>query len=322
MPTRNVFNSLIYSQLWPIFLPFSDSQRGAVLAKYRCLGYASALVANHSQQEDFGTVVDFEDPHNTLTVFSGAHLMQPPLRRPKSCSPLTWGQGFAHYHGFLKGENTLNWQLANLLQRNSTNRVLPERLPKPTKHSGDEVTAIPMEECHRGYFPIQADKLLNAQWKKNTSVDWACAPARCIAFTRDPDKAKQLACEHLAICSPRKSNGRCDGTRVNITATIASPPLRRRRLSQQDSPFSVPLLSGESWMTGLLLDATSTAIGQVQPRCVAYKYADTLSAAIVNTNLGGNNVHRGMVLESLGAEMGRKQCLSRGLNWWSTRLWR
>ena len=243
-----------------------------------------------------------------------------------------WGQKGIHYHyGMLAGENTLNAHCARLMLRHLNGRSYHG--PGFLKDYVDFMTADPprhpdtyAESFHRGFF---------ANWKAGKKL------TQCGAVTHDtpsigglvmigamalpllargtpvaevksatriqlgythPDKGLAMVCDaYVLLLSKLLMSSSIDEARKHIAdaarSTISSgitgllnkPP-------QEDS-----LVVGGRYSLACYIDSSWPVV-----LYLAYKYAvDPLKGLLQNTNLGGENCHRGAVLGTiLGAATG------------------
>jgi ADP-ribosylglycohydrolase len=242
-----------------------------------------------------------------------------------------WGQRGVHYHQNLKaGENTLTAQLARLAIRlgSEPEGYSPDRyleayiafMTTPGKHRDTYV-----EECHRGFFTNYANGVPPRRCAVKEKHIGGLTPMLAVAllYRNDPVSGRRVALEHLALTHAGEKMEQAGSLILDLLYEIlAGRGLRNtleNRLSRQDHP-----LLGHPYRR--LLESPDEAV--IGPRfssaCyledsvpsvlyLALKYHDRPEAALIaNTNLGGENVHRGSVLGCLlGAE--------HGLNAWPAR---
>ena len=238
-----------------------------------------------------------------------------------------WNKPNEHYHqGMLAGENTLNAHCARLLFRilAVNNGHYSEELfldayialmtAKPAEHPDTYA-----ESYHRGFFAnLSAGKL----------------PSKCAAVTHDTasigglvtiapiviserlhgtslESVTEICQKHLQLTHPDeflgkvcrdyvglldallfRENSQCPKEIIRVwgkrSISISMPELLAKVYSDNDvvgGLFSSACYISDSWPSVLYL---------------AYKYADKPKAGLLaNTNLGGDNVHRGTVLGTL-----------------------
>lgn len=235
-----------------------------------------------------------------------------------------WGKPGIHYHQFLKaGENTLNLKLARLLIDSLNERGgydADDYLDRfisfmitPGNHRDTYV-----EEYLRAFF----DRYARGNSPQNCGIPEkhigglsGLAPI-IVSYRKHPDLARQKAREHLALThlGPAMEDA-ADWFADVLLKVLDGAPLRKvleqgiasRAFSFYDHPF-------EKWLP----ESDERVIGQyVSPACyvadsipavtfLALKYHDDPEGGLVaNTNVGGDNAYRGVVLGALlGAENG------------------
>ncbi len=245
-----------------------------------------------------------------------------------------WGKKGIHYHQFLEaGENTLNAQLAFLALESmgacggyDAEDYLQRYLSfmrTPGRHRDTY-----LEECHRGFFT----NLARGRNPRRCAVEekhiggLTGILAVVIGLETDVEGAQRVAREHLALTHA--------GTAMAEAADLVAA-LLVRMLRGEDLATAIDEMHArqESRYLGFPLgrwldDPDEEVIGaRLSPACyideslpgviyLARKYHDRPEEAlIVNTNLGGDNVHRGTVLGALlGAAHGMSAWPDRWVN--------
>lgn len=270
---------------------------------------------------DYGSVRDFLDPKNPHpdSIFWRSRWEAPsPELDILGDQRRFWGQRGTHYHQNLRaGDNTLTMQLGGLALESIDACGTYDRadylvryidlLTHPTRH-GDTY----LEECHRGFFTnLGRGKKPEhcAVMEKHIGGISMMMPV-AIRFGDDPEVATEHSLEHLSTTHAGKD---C-ATAGRAILSLLLPTLNgaslaetiEEEISRQRNPhFGFPF---RKW---LQLEDERVIGSKLSPACylddaipaviyLALKYAkDPEQALIVNTNLGGDNVHRGSVLGAL-----------------------
>jgi ADP-ribosylglycohydrolase len=278
-------------------------------------------------RRDYGHVTDYvkpRNPHPDSILWRSAY--EPVNEKGEILHDQAqyWGQRGIHYHQFLEaGDNTLNVSLCRLVMESlnetggyDADDYLKRYIAFMTTPGSHRDTYV--EEYHRHFF---------------TQYAQGASPRRCgvqekhiggliglvplvVFFQEDPDRARSAALEHLSLTHL--------GQRMEIAAELFVDVLLRvlageglkqvllEKIQAQESP-----LVGHPFREWLK-DADDAVVGgRFSTACyvedsvpsvlyLALKYHDDPERGlIVNTNLGGDNVHRGAVLGALlGAENG------------------
>ena len=169
-----------------------------------------------------------------------------------------------------------------------------------------------VEECHRGFFTNLGRSLNPEKYGMHEKHIGGLVMMLPVAlyFASDPEKARASALEHLATTHPGKEMCRAREAILSLLmATLDCTPLvdaiREECASQRNPFFGFPFFRwleyDDEEVIGRQL-STASYIDQAVPAVIylALKYADRPEAGLIaNTNLGGNNVHRGGVLGAL-----------------------
>jgi ADP-ribosyl-[dinitrogen reductase] hydrolase len=265
--------------------------------------------------QDYGEVVDYLPPRNP---HPGSILWRSRYQALNAKGEILhdqarfWGQKGVHYHQFLRaGENTLNLQLCRLMvdhPENYTQAYLDFML-QPGRHHDTYV-----EECHRNFFINYARGL--APERCGTAehhIGGLCFMVPALVSGQGLERAL----ERMALTHPgpeMEAAGRVFGELLLAVLQGAdlSQEIRRNIALQQHACWRWPYLD---WLA--MEDRRAIGPGGFSPACyldqalpatlyLALKYADRPEAGLIaNTNVGGDNCHRGAVLGALlGAASG------------------
>jgi ADP-ribosyl-[dinitrogen reductase] hydrolase len=242
-----------------------------------------------------------------------------------------WGQRGIHYHQFLQaGENTLNLQLAKVLVESLVARGCYdgddylrryiEFMLTPGRHRDTYV-----EEYHRKFFTAYAR---GATPRKCAGSDihiggLAHVGVLCAFFAPDVTAAREAVSEHIGL-THRSDEVLVAGDALArmLCAVVAGADLREA-IFQHGSDWLSKRKAGQ-WSR----EPDEVVIGhRVSAACyiadafpaslyLAWKYADDFEAGVVaNTNVGGDNCHRGAVVGALlGAAAGLTALPARFVN--------
>lgn len=238
-----------------------------------------------------------------------------------------WDQPNVHYHqGMAAGENTLNAHCARLMMRvvadtpesydrqKFVNAYIEFMTAEPPRHPDTYA-----ESYHRGFFAnfAQGRKPEKCAMKTHdtASIGGLVTIAPLVFSERlrgSSESAIQIACrEHLALTHPDDSLMRvCDRYVTLLCGLMAEPDQEGVKALLIQAGKGSPGLDVAGLIKRNLPD--NQVVGQLlSPACyisdawpivlyLAYKYInDPWKALIVNTNLGGDNAHRGNVLGTL-----------------------
>jgi len=235
-----------------------------------------------------------------------------------------WGQHGIHYHQFLRaGQNTLNLQLAKVLLDSllackgyDANDYLQRYLHfmlTPGQHRDTYI-----EECHRRFFTAYARGTAPHKCAANDIHIGGLAHVGllCAFFAGDLPATQQAVRSHVALTHSATEVLSAADALVKMTcAVLHGTPLRDAILTHGTTWFSKR--KAELWSR----DPDHVVIGRrVSPACyineafpaslyLAWKYASDFEAGVVaNTNVGGDNCHRGTVVGALlGVATGASQ---------------
>ena len=278
-------------------------------------------------QNDYGRVVDYappRNPHPDSILFRSSYEAPNEKGEILHDQAKFWGQPQIHYHQFLKaGENTLNLKLCSLLIRSLEEnggydkddyaRRYIEFMTSPNSHRDTYI-----EECHRNFFENYANGVpidRCAATEKHIGGLPGMVPI-LVFYRKNPGAAIKAAFEHLSLTHPgdkMKSSGLwLIETLLPVLNGSSLNEVIEDRIARQVSQYY-----GHSFAKWLKLPDEEVVGKKVSPACyveesvpaviyLALKYHDDPEAGLIaNTNLGGDNVHRGAVLGALlGAENG------------------
>jgi ADP-ribosylglycohydrolase len=226
-----------------------------------------------------------------------------------------WGQRGVHYHQFLRlGENTLNMQLALELlaslracsgyDRSDYLRRYVEFMTVPGRHRDTY-----LEECHRNFFTKYArgKKPEDCGGEDIHIGGLAHVPILAVWYADDEKAALEAVREHVRVTH----RGELVETAARDLTKMLVAIINGAEVRESIEKF------GNGWVGRKKLEAWAArpdgeVIGAVlSPACyledsfpaslyLAWKYAGDLENALVaNTNLGGDNCHRGIVVGAL-----------------------
>lgn len=275
---------------------------------------------------DYGRVTEYLPPrdyHPDSILWRSSYRAENPRGEILHDQARYWGERGVHYHQFLEaGENTLTLQLCRLLEDSLVEcggydadrfaRAYIDFMTTPDRHRDTY-----LEECHRGFFTNYArGKAPHRCGVEEKHIGGLPAVAPIVAFYADREQAINKSLERLTLTHPGRRMAEAGRLFAELLWEVAHgadlEPLLRDRLARQDSPFlGHPL---ERWLAlpdeqvvGPRL-STACYVEDSLPAVLylALKYAkDPRGGLIANTNLGGDNTHRGAVLGALlGANNG------------------
>jgi len=272
-------------------------------------------------RRDYGRVTDYvapKNPHPDSILWRSSYR---PINEKANIlhdHAQFWGKKGIHYHQFLKaGENTLNLKLCTLLieSLNANNGYDPDDYLKryisfmltPGSHNDTYV-----EEYHRYFFNnYAAGGYPHRCGVVEKHIGGLVGLIPIVVFHRDsPARAREAALEHLSLTHLGRQMTVAAEVLIHILLEVLSgKPLREvllQQIHEQKSPmYGFPY---RQWLN----DPDETVVGRrLSTACyvedsvpavlyLALKYHDQPEQGlIVNTNLGGDNVHRGAVLGAL-----------------------
>ena len=229
-----------------------------------------------------------------------------------------WGKKGIHYHQFLTaGENTLNLQLCTLLIESlnanggyDSDDYLKRYIDFMTKPGSHNDTYV--EEYHRHFFTnYAAGKDPHQCGVLEKHIGGLVGLVPIVVFYRDsPSRAREAALEHLSLTHLGQKMTMAAEVLIHLLLGVLSGKSLYEVILQQIQNQKSPLygLPYRQWLD----DPDEMVVGRrLSTACyvedsvpavlyLALKYHDKPEQGlIVNTNLGGDNVHRGAVLGSL-----------------------
>lgn len=267
---------------------------------------------------DYGRVVDLvapKNPHPDSILWRSSYSPKNPKGEILHGQAKYWGQRGIHYHQFLEaGENTLNMQLALELLATLRNlkcynhaeylRHYIDFMTTPGRHRDTYI-----EECHRNFFTKYArgKKPEDCGGEDIHIGGLAHVPVLAAWYANDERAALQAVHEHLRATH----RGELVETAARDLAKMLIAILNGGEVRENIE------LYGKGWVGRKKLEewakrTDEEVIGSIlSPACylqdsfpaalfLAWKYADCLETALIaNTNLGGDNCHRGIVAGAL-----------------------
>jgi ADP-ribosyl-[dinitrogen reductase] hydrolase len=311
-------------------IPDESRCRGAIYGLF--IGDALAMPVHWyydtlALERDYGHVTDYvapKNPHPDSILGSSSYR---PLNEKGDIlhdQVQHWGKRGTHYHQFLEaGENTLNLKLCALLMESlnvnrgySSDDYLKRYIAFMTTPGSHRDTYV--EEYHRHFFTNYAGgKSPHQCGAAEKHIGGLVGLVPIVVFYRhSPRRAKEVAIEHLALTHLGQKMATAAEVLVHLLLEVLSgKPLREVLLQQiQDQrnplyghPYQDWLGESDKRVVGQRL-STACYVEDSVPSVLylALKYHDKPEKGlIVNTNLGGDNVHRGAVLGAiLGAANG------------------
>jgi ADP-ribosylglycohydrolase len=229
-----------------------------------------------------------------------------------------WGRPGIHYHQFLEsGENTLNLKLCRLLIDHlrqeddyDADGYLDDYIAYMTTPGMHSDTYV--EEYHRQFFTYLAHGKHPRSCgivEKHISGIIGMIPL-VVRYIDDPDKARQLAFEHLHLTHLGPRMTAAGELLLDLLLPIINGQslvdLITDKIQRQDNPLlGHPLLKWVDDPDDIVIGrrlSTACYVEDAVPAIVylALKYHDDPAQGLVaNTNLGGDNAGRGAVLGAL-----------------------
>ena len=267
---------------------------------------------------DYGRIADLVAPKNS---HADSILWRSSYSAPNAKGEILhdqakyWGQRGVHYHQFLRaGENTLNMQLALELlaslracggyDRDDYTRRYIEFMTTPGRHRDTYV-----EECHRNFFSKYArgKKPEDCGGEDIHIGGLAHVPVLAVRYADDEKAALEAMRQHVRVTH----RGEQVETAARDLTKMLIAILNGAGVRESIEKF------GNGWVGRKKFEAWSTRLDEevigaiLSPACylddsfpaslyLAWKYAEDLEAGLIaNTNLGGDNCHRGIVVGAL-----------------------
>lgn len=269
-------------------------------------------------QRDYGRVTDFlapRNPHPDSILWRSSFTPVNEQADILHDQAQYWGRRGIHYHQFLRaGENTLNLQLGlellhSLDQRGGYDaadylRRYVEFMRTPGRHRDTYV-----EECHRHFF----NQLARGRHPGKCSANdihiggLAHVPVLVAWLADDRTRARTVVREHVALTHHAPETlAAADALTLMLLDVMAARPVREAILEHGRDWYSAR--KARDWSREpderVIGERLSTAcyIADAFPASLhlAWKYAgDSEAGLIANTNVGGDNCHRGVVVGAL-----------------------
>lgn len=281
----------------------------------------------HALNREYGEVRDYTAPRSPHSgSIMGRSFYQAPNAKGEILHDQAqyWGRPGVHYHQFLKpGENTLTANLARLVlqlsaspEGYSTDRYLAEYIAYLTTPGRHRDTYL--EECHRGFFSNYANGKDPHRCAVEEKHIGGLTPMLAVAlvYRHDPSTGMAKALEHLRLTHAGAKMENAGRLILEVLYEVLDGHGLRAVLERRIAAQANPLL-GHPFSAWVARDAAEVIGPHLSPACyiqdsvpavlyLALKYHDQPEEGLVaNTNLGGENVHRGSVLGCLlGAENG------------------
>lgn len=296
-------------------------QRGCLLGAF--LGDALAMPVHWyydraALARDYGRVTDLvapKNPHADSILWRSSYAAPNAKGEILHDQAQYWGKRGVHYHQFLRaGENTLNMQLALELiaslracggyDAGDYTRRYIGFMTTPGRHRDTYV-----EECHRNFFTKYArgKKPEDCGGEDIHIGGLAHVPVLAVWYADDEAAALAAVREHVRVTH----RGELVETAARDLTKMLLAILNGAGVCESIEKF------GNGWVGRQKLEAWAKRTdeevvgGILSPACyledsfpaslfLAWEYADSLENALVaNTNLGGDNCHRGIVVGAL-----------------------
>lgn len=269
-------------------------------------------------RRDYGRIADFvapRNPHPDSILWRSSYTAPNPKGEILHDQAVYWGRRGVHYHQFLEaGENTLNLRLAlELIESlracggydpDDYLRRFIEFMTTPGRHRDTYI-----EECHRNFFRnfARGKKPADCGTEDIHIGGLAHVPVLAAWFAGDEARALEVVRTHVRLThrGEQVETAARDLTRM-LVAVLGGADLR-----ESIEKFGNGWVGGRRLREWAAKDDAEVVGGILSPACylddafpaalfLAWKHADDLEAALVsNTNLGGDNCHRGVVVGAL-----------------------
>ncbi|MFT5468452.1 MAG: ADP-ribosyl-[dinitrogen reductase] hydrolase [Verrucomicrobiales bacterium] len=289
-------------------------------------------------KEDYGVVTDFvapTEPHPDSIFWRSKWAAPSPELDILGKQRAFWGQRGAHYHRNLSaGENTLTVKLGSELTRSLSAcggfdrddylRRYVDLMTHPERHNDTYI-----EECHRGFFTNlgRGTKPENCAVTEKHISGLAMMLPVALFYSDREEEGCRLALECLSLThAGRKMRIAAEAILSLLYPVLKGASLEETILEecdrQQNPHFGFPF---RKWLNLLDEDiigpqlSSACYVEDAVPAVIylALKYVNRPEEALIaNTNLGGDNVHRGSVL---GALLGAENGAENGADGWPKR---
>jgi ADP-ribosylglycohydrolase len=232
-----------------------------------------------------------------------------------------WGQKGVHYHQNLHaGENTLNLQLGRILLESLREvggydaddylRRYVEFMLEPGRHRDTYV-----EECHRNFFTNYARGRPPRQCGEPDIHIGGLAHVGilCAWYSENPGAMRAAVLEHVELTHRDAGVLRAADSLCRVLCEV----MQGKDLRVAIRDYASEYFSEKRSRSFQVKPDAAVVARHFSPACyikdafpatlyLAWKYADDFAAGIIaNTNIGGDNCHRGAVLGALlGAQLG------------------
>ncbi len=272
-----------------------------------------------SRDRDYGYVTQYMAPkalHPDSILWRSRHEPAGPAAEILHNQAKYWGRRGVHYHQHLQaGENTLNFQLARRLydlvatagsyDREAWTSLYVDFLQTPGNHRDTYI-----EEYHRAFFNnLARGKKPSQCGVSDIHIGGLASVPALFAALGGKDVARLREAVQLHVSLTHKDTGVLEAADclARMLAAIQNGG-SIRAVIESESDGKISIRKFESWRN----DADFETIGRrLSPACyiadafpaalyLAWKYHDDFAGGIVaNTNVGGDNCHRGAVTGSL-----------------------
>jgi ADP-ribosylglycohydrolase len=298
-----------------------DHVRGGVLGAFIADAHAMPVhwyYDRRARERDYGWVEEFlspRNPHPDSILWRSSYQALNERGEILHDQAQYWGRKGVHYHQQLRaGENTLNLQLLLLLLKGVRNRgrYCPDEylydyrdfMLSPTSHSDTYV-----EECHRKFFTNYArgKKLRSCGMPDNHIAGLTGVVVLCVTGIDDLNVLRKTVQSHVGLTHQDRDVLRA----ADVFAQILWNVLRGMELREAIEAFGSDFFSRKNacrWLSssdGQIIDSKYSPACYVDKAFpaslyLAWKYANDFSAGVIsNTNVGGDNCHRGVVIGTL-----------------------
>ena len=272
-------------------------------------------------RRDYGRVTDYlapKNPHPDSILWRSSYRPMNEKGDILHDQAQYWGKRGIHYHQFLEaGENTLNLKLCTLLMDSlnanrgySSDDYLKRYIAFMTTPGSHRDTYV--EEYHRHFFTnYAAGKNPYECGVMEKHIGGLVGLVPIVVFYRhSPNQARQAALEHLSLTHLGQKMATAAELLVHLLLEVLAGKLLREILLQQihdqkkpfyGHPYGEWLAESDNRVVGQRL-STACYVEDSVPSVLylALKYHDEPEQGLIaNTNLGGDNVHRGAVLGAL-----------------------
>ncbi len=287
------------------------------------IGDAHAMPAHwyydrEALRRDYGWITDYLSPKNPHpdSILWRSHYK--PLNAKGDIlhrQSIYWGKRGIHYHQHLEpGENTLSLQLGYLLLENLTQtggydadaylNLYRDFMLTPGAHRDTYI-----EECHRQFFTNYArgKKLKSCGGPDNHIGGLASAAILLVGTKLDLDTTRAVLKEHIRLTHHHSYLDRAADAYIQVLWHVLNGEDLRNAIETYAKEFFSKRRAQcwEKMEDGAVVDyhfSSACYIDKAFPASLylAWKYARSFRNGIIaNTNIGGDNCHRGAVVGAL-----------------------